>query len=297
MTRATVLYDAPGPRAKIRNNVLSAVVALVVVGIGFLIYRALDDKGQLTSEKWKPFTQASSWTTYLLPGIKGTLIAAAISIVFALILGALLGIARLSDHVVVRVVAGVIVEVFRAIPVLILMIFAYQVFAEYQVFKSKDLSLAAVVTGLTLYNGSVIAEIVRAGIKALPKGQTEAAQALGMRKGLVMRSILLPQAVTAMLPALVSQMVVALKDSALGYLVNYVEVVRSGQQLGAFFGNYLPSLIVVAVVMIVINKLLTIAATKLEQRLRANKKGKGPGAVVTAGAVGAGAPGMGGGTL
>ena len=297
MTRATVLYDAPGPRAKIRNNVLSAVVALVVVGIGFLIYRALDDKGQLTSEKWKPFTQASSWTTYLLPGIKGTLIAAAISIVFALILGALLGIARLSDHVVVRVVAGVIVEVFRAIPVLILMIFAYQVFAEYQVFKSKDLSLAAVVTGLTLYNGSVIAEIVRAGIKALPKGQTEAAQALGMRKGLVMRSILLPQAVTAMLPALVSQMVVALKDSALGYLVNYVEVVRSGQQLGAFFGNYLPSLIVVAVVMIVINTLLTIAATKLEQRLRANKKGKGPGAVVTAGAVGAGAPGMGGGTL
>lgn len=295
MTRATVLYDAPGPRAKIRNTVLSVVVALIVVGIGFLIYRALDDKGQLTSEKWKPFTQATSWTTYLLPGIKGTLIAAAISIVLALIVGALLGIARLSDHRVIRVVAGAIVELFRAIPVLILMIFAYQVFAEYQIFKSKDLGLAAVVTGLTLYNGSVIAEIVRAGINSLPKGQNEAAQALGMRKGLVMRSILLPQAVTAMLPALVSQMVVALKDSALGYLVNYVEVVRSGQQLGAFFGNYLPSLIVVAIIMIVINTLLTVAATKLEQRLRANKKGKGPGAVVAAGGVGAGAPGMGAG--
>lgn len=291
-SRATVLYDAPGPRAKLRNNALSVLVGLAVVGVGFLVYRALDDKGQLTSDKWSPFTESTSWTTYLIPGIKGTLIAAAISIVFALILGAILGICRLSDHRIVRIVAGGIVELFRAVPVLILMIFSYQLFAEYQVFKSKDLALAAVVTGLTLYNGSVIAEIVRAGIKSLPKGQTEAAAALGMRKGQIMRTILLPQAVTAMLPALVSQMVVALKDSALGYLIGYVEVVRSGQQLGAYFANYLPALIVVAIVMIILNTTLTIIATKLEKRLRASRKGKGPRAVVAAGGIGGGAPGM-----
>ena len=291
-SRATVLYDAPGPRAKLRNNALSVLVGLAVVGVGFLVYRALDDKGQLTSDKWSPFTESTSWTTYLIPGIKGTLIAAAISIVFALILGAILGICRLSDHRIVRIVSGGFVELFRAVPVLILMIFSYQLFAEYQIFKSKDLALAAVVTGLTLYNGSVIAEIVRAGIKSLPKGQTEAAAALGMRKGQIMRTILLPQAVTAMLPALVSQMVVALKDSALGYLIGYVEVVRSGQQVGAYFANYLPSLIVVALIMIVLNTTLTIVATKLEKRLRASRKGKGPRAVVAAGGIGGGAPGM-----
>ncbi|MBY6349942.1 amino acid ABC transporter permease [Rhodococcoides corynebacterioides] len=273
--RATVLYDAPGPKAKVRNNILSGVVLAVLLFGAYFVYVKLDEKGQLTSAKWDPFTESTTWTTYLIPGIQGTVVAAGLSIVFALILGAVLGIARLSDHKPVRVIAGFIVELFRAIPVLILMIFLYQFFAEYQVFKSRYLALAAVVTGLTLYNGSVIAEIVRSGINSLPKGQTEAAKAIGLRKGQIMRMILLPQAVTAMLPAIVSQMVVALKDSALGYIIGYVEVVRSGQQVGAFYGNFLPALIIVAIIMIALNSLLTYVATALEKRLRRGKKSTG----------------------
>lgn len=271
----TVLYDAPGPRARALYRILSVVVLALLLLAAWLVYRALDSQGQLTAAKWEPFLESTSWTTYLLPGIRGTLVAAAVSIVFALVLGAVLGIGRLSDHRPIRMVAGFIVELFRAIPVLILMIFAYQVFAEYRVFKSDYLALAAVVTGLTLYNGSVIAEIVRAGIRSLPRGQNEAAAAIGMRKSQIMRIILLPQAVTVMLPAIVSQMVIALKDSALGYLIGYVEVVRSGQQLGAFFSNYLPSLLVVAAIMIVLNSALTRFATWLEKRLRSGKRKKG----------------------
>lgn len=293
--KATVLYDAPGPRARIRNNLLSVVAAIALVVVAWLVYRALDENGQLTADKWDPFLESSSWTTYLLPGIKGTLVAAALSIVLALILGSILGIGRLSDHRSVRAVAGSFVEVFRAIPVLILMIFTYQFYAEYDVFKSKDLALAAVVTGLTLYNGSVIAEIVRAGIKSLPKGQSEAAQALGLRKSQMMGAVLLPQAVTAMLPAIVSQMVVALKDSALGYLIGYIEVVRSGQQLGSYYGNYLPSLLVVAAIMIILNSTLSYAATTLEARLRRTRRRRGEGDVLKVGVTGVpgtGAPGM-----
>ena len=275
--RATVLYDAPGPRARNLYRFASLVVAALMVAIGYVIYRALDEKGQLTAAKWDPFLESTSWTTYLIPGIRGTLIAAAMSIVFALILGSALGIGRLSEHNIIRKICGVIVELFRAVPVLILMIFSYQVFAEYEVFKSKYLALAAVVVGLTLYNGSVIAEIVRAGINSLPRGQSEAAKALGMRKTQIMVTILLPQAVTAMLPALISQMVVALKDSALGYLIGYVELVRQAQQLGTFYGNFLPALIVVAAIMIALNSALTFLATKVEKRLRSGKrKGKGP---------------------
>ncbi|QQM54836.1 amino acid ABC transporter permease [Rhodococcus pyridinivorans] len=271
----TVLYDAPGPRAKALYRILSVVVVALLVLAGWIVYRALDANGQLTAAKWEPFVESSSWTTYLLPGIRGTIIAAVASIVLALVLGTVLGIARLSDHRWVRWIAGTIVELFRAVPVLILMIFAYQVFAEYRVFKSGYLALAAVITGLTLYNGSVIAEIVRAGIRSLPRGQSEAAYAIGMRKNQLMRLILLPQAVTVMLPAIVSQMVIALKDSALGYLIGYVEVVRSGQQLGAFFQNYLPSLLVVAAIMIILNSALTQFAIWLEKRLRSGKRKKG----------------------
>ncbi|MFC9435758.1 amino acid ABC transporter permease [Nocardia sp. NPDC057030] len=281
MTAApSVLFDAPGPRGRLRHHVYSVVVIVAVASFLWVLYSGFADKGQFTAEKWKPFLDLQVWETYLLPGLKGTVVAALLSIVFALVIGMIFGILRLSEHRVVRAVAGTIVEVARAIPVLILMIFLYFTFAKYQVFKSDDLALAAVVIALTIYNGSVVAEIVRAGIRSLPKGQTEAAVALGMRKNQLMRLILLPQAITAMLPALISQMVVALKDSALGYQITYVEIVRSSQQLGSAEQNTIPSLMVIAIVMVVLNSALTQAATRLERRLRTRKKGKGGGAVV-----------------
>ncbi|MFE3544852.1 amino acid ABC transporter permease [Nocardia sp. NPDC059177] len=279
-SQASVLFDAPGPRAQARHIGYSVLVGVAIAAAAVWLFLAFEEKGQFTAEKWKPFLEAGVWETYLLPGLQGTLLAAAISIVGALVFGMLFGVLRMSDHRWVRWVAGAIVELARAIPVLILMIFLFAVFGEYKLFRSDDLALAAVVIALVIYNASVIAEIVRAGIKSLPKGQTEAAAALGMRKGQLMRLVLLPQAVTAMLPALVSQMVVVLKDTALGYQITYVELVRSGQQEGAILGNPIPALMVVALIMITINMALTFLATRLEKRLRSGRK-KG-GAVVAA---------------
>ncbi|MCM6774185.1 amino acid ABC transporter permease [Nocardia sp. CDC159] len=273
-TEPSVLYDAPGPKARVRHNVYSVVVAVLAAAALWFVYRGFESKGQLTAEKWKPFLDSEVWQTYLLPGLQGTIQAAVLSIVFALVLGMIFGVARLSDHRSVRVVAGVIVEFARAIPVLVMMIFLFQLFAQESLFPSDQLALAAVVIALTIYNGSVIAEIVRSGIRALPKGQTEAATALGMRKGQLMRIILLPQAITAMLPAIVSQMVVALKDSALGYQITYQEIVRQGQQLGAAQGNSVPALIVIAAIMIALNWMLTRFATWLERRLRSRRRGR-----------------------
>ncbi|MFJ4650030.1 amino acid ABC transporter permease [Nocardia sp. NPDC088792] len=270
---STVLYDAPGPRARLRYRLYSVVVAAVLIAAVWFLYRGLSDKGQFTAAKWKPFVEGDIWSTYLLPGLRGTIEAALLSIVLAMVLGMIFGILRLSDHRIVRIIAGVVVEVSRAIPVLILMIFLFSLYAQNNLFQSDQLALAAVVTALTIYNGSVIAEIVRSGIKALPKGQTEAAVALGLRKTQVMVTILLPQAITAMLPALVSQMVVALKDTALGYQITYREIVRSGQQLGASEQNTIPSLLVIAAVMIILNYALTVAATRLEKFLRTRKRG------------------------
>ncbi len=276
MTGSSLLFDAPGPRARVRNRLISAVTVVVVVAVAWIVYTRLDAKGQLTAAKWEPFLTADLWRTYILPGIEGTLTAAAVSIVLALVLGFVLGVGRLSRNTVIRWVSSVIVEFFRAVPVLIMMIFAYFLYANYDVFASKYLALAGVITGLTLYNGAVIAEIVRAGVHALPKGQAEAASALGLTSGQTMRSILLPQAVTSMLPVLISQVVVVLKDTALGYQITFVELVRQGTNVGSSYGNYIPALIVIALLMISLNFALSWFATKIEARLRRSRKGPAP---------------------
>ncbi|MCB0930465.1 MAG: amino acid ABC transporter permease [Mycobacterium sp.] len=269
---SSVLFDAPGPRARVRNRAISAATIALAVLILWAIVDKLAGKGQLTAAKWKPFLTGDLWKTYVLPGIAGTLTAAAISIVLAGILGMLLGVGRLSPVRWVRVLCAVIVELFRAVPVLIMMIFAYFLFALYDVFPSRQLALAGVVTGLTLYNGAVIAEIVRSGVGSLPRGQNEAAIALGLSWGQTMRSILLPQAITSMLPVLVSQLVVVLKDTAIGYQITFLEMVRQGTVIGSTYGNYLPALIVIAVLMISVNFALSAAATRLERRLRRSKR-------------------------
>jgi glutamate transport system permease protein len=268
MSAATVLYDAPGPRAVVRNRVISLVTVVGLVAVVWFVVTKLSAKGELTVAKWEPFTTADLWRTYIWPGVQGTLTAAALSIALAAALGMLLGVGRLSTVAVIRWVAGTVVEFFRAVPVLIMMIFSFWVFAKYNVFPSKQLALAGVVTGLTLYNATVIAEIVRAGVNALPRGQSEAAAALGLRPLQAMRLVLLPQAITAMLPVLVSQLVVVLKDTAIGYQITYLEMVRQGTQIGAQYGNYVPALIVIAVLMIAVNVTLSWLAARLEARLR-----------------------------
>lgn len=274
--QATVLYDAPGPRAVKFNRGLTAVtVALLLAVLAFVLWR-LGDGGQLDRDKWEFFLYGSTWTTYIIPGLVATIGAAVFSIILSLIFGAVFGLGRLSVYRPVRWFCGVVVETFRAIPVLVLILFAYALFGVYGVFPSQYLGFAAVVFALTLYNGSVIAEVLRSGIGSLPKGQSEAAYALGLSRSQTMRTILLPQAVAAMLPAIVSQMIIALKDSALGYAIGFVEVVRSGRQLGEAYAALLPALIVVAVIMIVINYGLSKLAEKVEDRMRNGRRRRTP---------------------
>ncbi|KUO15538.1 amino acid ABC transporter permease [Streptomyces dysideae] len=273
---SSVLYDTPGPRAKRRNVLLSVVFFVLLALLLWWVWQVMDDEGQLRWALWKPFTESQAWTTYLLPGLGNTLKAAALAMVIALPLGAFFGISRLSDHRWVRVPAGAVVEFFRAIPVLLLMLFANAFYDLYTDVSSEQRPLYAVVTGLVLYNASVLAEIVRAGILSLPRGQSEAAMAVGLRKGQTMTNVLLPQAVTAMLPAIVSQLVVIVKDTALGgVMIGFTELLSTRGTLAANYANVVQSFVVVAVIYIVLNFILTSFASWLEQRLRRSKKGTG----------------------
>ena len=251
-TRATVLYDTPGPRGRRTNLILTVATIIVTALILWWVGSTLAANGQFEADKWTPVLKSTTWTTYLLQGLVGTLTAAALSIVLALAIGAALGLGRLSDKAWLRWICAILVEFFRAVPVLILIIFAYQLFAQYAVFPSAMLSFAAVVFGLTLYNGSVIAEILRSGIMSLPKGQTEAALALGLTRRQ-------------------TTITIALKDSALGYTIGYVEVVRSGIQSASYYRNFFAALLVVAAIMFLINFALTRVAQRIEYQLRAGR--------------------------
>ncbi|HET6293976.1 MAG TPA: amino acid ABC transporter permease [Kribbella sp.] len=268
---SAVLYDVPGPRAKVRNRILNVVVVLAVLGAITWVILRLDSSGQFQSRRWAQF-QYSAIQQQLFDGLLNTLKAAGLAAVFAMLFGAVFAAARISDHRIVRVPATFVVELFRAIPLLILMFFFYYGSLEFELGLGP---FWAVVFGLTLYNGSVLAEIFRAGIAAVPKGQREAAYATGLRKNQVVRLILLPQAIRAMLPAIISQLVVLLKDTALGFIITYNELLYVAKQMGGrleFGFPYIPVYMVVAVVYIGLCSLLSLLARYLEGRSRRNRK-------------------------
>ena len=263
---APVLYDVPGPRARRRVLIASVVGGLLVLALLALAVRRLEANGQFEYELYEAFVEEPQLYERLLEGLKNTLIAAAYALVLATALGVVLAFGRLSRRWFVRYPAVGVIEFFRGVP-LLLLIFA--LFLAYPIVVGRSLpALWALVIALTLYNGAVIAEIIRAGILSIPKGQTEAASAIGLGRGQTLRLILLPQAVRVMLPALVSQLVVLLKDTSLGFVIGFEELLRTGQQLNQALNNPLQMFAAIALIYIVINFALSSLAGYLERRQR-----------------------------
>ena len=273
MSAATPLFDAPGPRGRAIQRTTAIVLAVVLLAGLVLVLARLAERGNLSAEKWEPFLTASLWENYLLPGLQATFTAAGISIVLALVFGLLLGLGRMSRITPIRWACGAFVEFFRSVPVLIMMIFSFWLFATQGLVPSRHLALAGTVTGLVTYNSCVLAELLRASVNNLPKGQAEAGRAIGLTERQNMFIVQLPQALRLALPALVSQLVIILKDSALGYQITYAELLRQSERLGSAFANIVPALIVAAAIFIVINYALSTLATKLEDVLSRSRPG------------------------
>lgn len=278
---SSVLYDVPGPRAILRNRILGVVtVVVVLVILGFVIWRFWVT-GQFSAEKWYAFTFSRIWEQFGLATLR-TLAAFIVAAIGAIILGFVLAIGRLSDHAWLRMPVTAVIEVFRAIPVLVFMILLYY---GLPVIGIKMPSYWAVVIALVAYNGSVLAEVVRAGVESLPRGQREAGYAIGLRKAGVMRMILLPQAIRAMMPVIISQLVVTLKDTALGFIITYPELLYFARLLGsnAVLGSPLiPAALVAGAIYVTLCLALSYTAYVVERRLRRSPKlAKGPAAATT----------------
>ncbi|WP_297081809.1 amino acid ABC transporter permease [uncultured Demequina sp.] len=265
---ASVLYDAPGPRAKRLDAILNVVFTAVFIAIAAWIIYAwyergiFDDRWEVLWDPPKNQTAGDVWMS-LARGVGNTLKAAAIAAPIALAIGATVAIVRRGARR--RLVTGssaVVTELARGLPVLMLMFLAKLFFGWSP--------LWSVVFGLVVYNAAVVAEILRAGLAALPKGQREAGLSIGLSMMRTTLLIELPQAVRIMLPALISQMVVLLKDTALGYIVAYDELLRVVKLNRDFFGDryLIPLFLVGALTYILINVAVSRLAVWLEGRMR-----------------------------
>lgn len=237
---ANVLYDAPGPKAR-RLSLISSIVSAVVIGGGlvWLIWKLGQPRttvngtvltGLWDPSRWDIFLDSAVWQGLVVRGlIMGTLRAAALAAVLALLLGVVLCFARSAPWRWVRGVSAVVLEFFRGMPVLLMMLFILLALGTN--------GYTAVVAALAIYNGAIIGEALRAGINALPKGQREAGLSLGLTPFSTRILIEFPQAFRQMLPIIVAQLVVLLKDTSLAYVVAYPEILRISYQLKDYFGS------------------------------------------------------------
>lgn len=235
---ASVLFDAPGPKARRRSRLISIVTLVVVVavvgwGLWILSQPALSGgimvPGRFDPSRWDIFADPAVWS-FIGEGVLATLRAAAVAAVLALVLGVAFSLMRSSEKAWVRVPTAWLLEFFRGMPVLLMMLFILLVAATG--------AFWAVVVALALYNGTLIGEALRAGLVALPRGQREAALSVGMRSFQSKMLVEFPQAFRQMLPIIVAQLVVLLKDTSLGYIVGYNELIRTTMNnLSAYYGS------------------------------------------------------------
>ncbi len=265
----SVLFDAPGPRTIRRHRIYTVLTVLAILGaVAFAVYRLYEEE-QFEGSKWEVFTTPDYLEFIIKDAEIQTLKIAAGGNIGAVILRLVIGIGKLSDHRVVRVPCWAVVEFFRAVPVLFLMIFFFYI---YGVTRGASGPFWCVVWALSLYNGAVLAEVFRAGILAVPTGQGEAAYALGMRKSQVMSVVLLPQAVKIMIPAIISQCVVTLKDTSLGYVIAAPGLTAVARPIYQEFFNHVPVYLVIAAIYIGLNLILTALATLAQRRFVGEKK-------------------------
>ena len=269
---SSVLYDEPGPRTRRIERIASlAVGALLLMGLGVVVVgmagRGLfDDRWMVFVDPPKGQTAQAVWSS-LWRGLRATLGAAAIAAPLALLLALILVLLRTSGAAWVSRPTTVVIEFLRGMPVLLMMFFGL---------LALGLSaFTAVIFGLVLYNAAIISEILRAGLAALPKGQREAATAIGMTSWQSMRIIQMPQVVRSMLPSLISQLVVLLKDSSLGFIVGYPELLRTMQLNYSFFGDRyrLPLFVITLLIYLIVNFTLSRLAVRLERRLSTRGRG------------------------
>lgn len=268
MSAASAIFDAPGPRGRRLIVIVTTLSVLAIIAAAALAVRQFAINGQLDPSKWAEFTQ---WKTqrYLLLALGRTALAAAGAAAIALPLGLALAVGRLSAAKPLRWTATALIEFFRAIPLLLLIYIFFVALPQYGL--NPDLFWKLVIP-IGLCSAATVAEVFRAGVLALPGGQAEAGAAIGLTPAQIFRLIEFPQALRMVVPSLVAQVVILLKDTTLGYVVSYSELQHSARVLVASTGHLIQTYLIVAVIFVAINIGISSLARQLDLWTRTRRR-------------------------
>ena len=267
---SSVLYDAPGPKARRLSRVITVIVlVLLAVGIAFLVVAFVSPRTSAAGTPLRPLSDPSLWSVlndraiwrYLLGGALATLRMAGVAAVLAIAIGVLFSFVRTARAWWIRIPSTVVLEFFRGMPVLLMMFFIFIVFSTGAYWAG--------VLALGLYNGALIGEILRSGVAALPKGQREAGLTIGLTPLSTRFRIEFPQAVRNMLPIIIAQLIVLLKDTALAFFITYDDLLSRIDIMRRTDGNLIFTLFLIAVVLyLAINLTLSAIARLVAKRVQ-----------------------------
>ena len=257
------LYEAPGPRTHRRMVVGPIVSALVVLWLVYLVWHQFYVTGQFAPRYWSFFAQWPTWR-FLIDGFRGTIAVAVTAGVISLVLGMLLMLGRVSENRALSAACRVVIDFFRGVPSLLLIYFFFLIVPQYGI---KMPSFWMLTLPVALAAAGVLAEVFRAGVNAVPKGQVEAAYSLGLTRGKVMRRIVLPQAIHYVIPSLISQLVVVVKDTTVAYVVSYPDLMQNARVLITSYDSLVSVYLVVAIIYILINYAINQASAYVSRRM------------------------------
>lgn len=216
-----------------------------------------------------------TYKVMLLQSLGQTLLLTLLSLIFAFIIGLIFGLMNVSKSKILNCIGTIYVDGIRGVPLIVLAYFIYfGIPAAVKAIGFTDFKLTALVAGtisLSMNAGAYMAEIFRTGIQSVDKGQMEAARSLGLSYGKSMRKVILPQAIRTMIPSIINQFIISLKDTSILSVIGFPELTKAGNII---VGNTFKALQVwgiVAVMYMVVIITLSRVAKRIERRINVGK--------------------------
>ena len=260
------LYESPGPKTKKRISFWTAVSVVILAVLLFLVLLQFYRTGQFERRYWSFFARATTWR-FFASGLLGTLKASVLAGIVAFALGFVMMLGRFSMFKATQAVATAFIEFTRGVPTLL---FIYFFFLGLPVMGLKLPSLLQIALPVAISASGTVAEALRSGVLAVSHGQSEAALSLGLSRHAVFFKVLFPQGFRYVIPSLISEIVIVVKDTTFAYIVSFPDLMQNAKVIISNYDAMLSVYLFVAIVYILVNyllnKLSNLVAVRSERR-------------------------------
>ena len=257
------LYEKPGPKAQLKIRIATVISLILLAYLLVMMVRQFYITGQLDAKYWSFFLRYTTWR-FLGLGILGTIEAAIVAGIIALFFGFLLMLGRICHIKILNIISRVLVEFTRGVPTLLFIYFFFLVVPQLGI---KMAPLWKIALPVAISASGIVSEVLRSGINAVPKGQREAAISLGMSSSHTFLKVIFPQAIKYVVPALIAELVIVVKDTSFAYVVNFPDLMQNAKVLITNYDALLSVYLVVAIIYILINFLLNKLSLFISKKL------------------------------